>query len=1351
MHATPSQPDSTIVGFRASLFGILRLWTIHARERDTSSDVHVEESVPCSALSGARTLLAYLLLHRQQPHARVVLAGRLWPEVTDARARRSLSQAIWRINRCLPGLLQTDPDTIGISPQAQLWTDVAEFTALLHPYLTDAADRNGSQTANSVQARADIYRAVRLYRGDLLEGLYADWVLAERDRLWEMYLSALERAIQLEKREGCYDQALIVAQTLVDADPLRESAHREIMRLHSLLDRPEAALRQFDACRQILAAELDVEPETETIQLAREIANRAGRAIVPYLPAGSPPVVFLDNPNFDKLPLVGRKSERAELVALLEATCKGSVGFVLVEGEAGVGKTRLLQEIARDAEWRGAQVLWGKGKEMEAAGPYEPLLEALNSGLSPLRAGQIVGLLREAWKSVAPEQSETIWLHVLSPLLPALSGSTPDARSDAQTFRPVPLEPAQEHMRLVEALSHLLSAWGRITPLILILEDLHWADRDTLDMLIHLAEQLPAWSDYAPRPGATRDRPPGGILVIGSFRGEEARAHPDVWNRLCSLDRLGLHGRLVLQRLDATATSELIHRSLGTGQPFPLFEARLYRETDGNPLFVLETLRCLYGEKLLQYDKDRGWSTPFDETTTDYAELPLSPVIEDVIAQRLTRLPSDLRPVLNAAAVLGNLFDFATVTTVAGGMDTSTVLTALSDLARRGFVEETDREYRFHHDKIRLVVYESLSVKERTRLHCRVARTIEAKYPDRVELLAHHWTHGQVWDKAVHYHQLAAENAQHAHAYAMAVKHLDAAIQLLDRADVEGRRYDLLAAREAALAVLGEWEAQAADLEAMWQLAHGDALRQAHIQCRRAEMLTYLSRHDEAETAAREALALAERCGCKSAQAAALMILGLVVSRGRPGQTISYLRQAVELCQEETDLPQKAQAHCALATTLSYYERYSEAQTEAELSLALYEQLQDKRGQAQALGALGIICMEQGALETASSCYFRALQLAREMGCRYMEASTLGNLAEMFWMKGQLARSLQYTAEAQRIFRALGDRLQETLARMNAAYRRHYLLGDDNTAWADLQAGLASYIKVGDSARYEFLGTLGDIARCRGDLKTARAILESAVSGALVDAEDEGAAGLAYIHLVQLALDEGDPETALQHLEKAEAIYREAGPASRIVKLLSLRGLVLLALGQNQAALAATSEAMSRLKPGLEQAYLVPYHHAQVLSALGRTQEARAALDQAYHMLSEILGELPPQEQKMGWERVPEHRALLATWQAAHPPRATVRLPRADAPTGRPLRNDEYVEVRWTLTAPEDAALPDKVTCRHKRLLRLLHEAEEQGAAPTVDDLAAALDVSQATIKRDLAALRRSGHQANTRGHHANK
>lgn len=175
----PQPPQSARV--QARLFGSLALQ-------------QENEPLPLPSLAGARSLLAYLLLHRHRPHPRAVLVGLFWPDVPENRARRALSQALWHLRRSLPGadLLQADAHQVGIPPQAPIWVDVAAFEALVAPHL--------GITPPSETAVADLSRAVGLYRGELLEGMYADWVHAEGRRLRELYQQALGRLLRLEKQ-----------------------------------------------------------------------------------------------------------------------------------------------------------------------------------------------------------------------------------------------------------------------------------------------------------------------------------------------------------------------------------------------------------------------------------------------------------------------------------------------------------------------------------------------------------------------------------------------------------------------------------------------------------------------------------------------------------------------------------------------------------------------------------------------------------------------------------------------------------------------------------------------------------------------------------------------------------------------------------------------------------------------------------------------------------------------------------------------------------------------------------------------------------------------------------------------
>lgn len=1268
--------------------------------------------VPLTTINTPRlqSLLTYLVLHRAQRHHRSVLAGLLDPDVPESHARHALSHAIWQLRRNLPDLIESDRDSVGLSPQTPLWVDALEFERLTALHLKEVAEALSASTAAT--ACADLHQAIQLYRGDLLEGLYDDWLLVERERLRELYLQALECLTQLEKSAGHYPSALEAALILTQADPWRGSAQRQVMQLYFCLGRPEAALEQFEIYRRTLCTELGMEPEPETLALAHAIASRTADAVV-HLPdalfAGTS--LLLD--RAEAIPLVGRSDERADLLSHLKGIFAGVGSVVLVEGEAGIGKTRLLQEVSRDAEWRGAQVLWARAEE-QASPVHDLLLHALAGGLAPLRAEQIARLV------------ETVWLQVVCPLLPTLAARLPALPP------PVPLDPAQEQVRLAEAIARLLAAWSQITPVVVILEDLHWASPDTLDMLASVARQLH----------------PMGVLILGSYRGDEARARASVWDKLQALDRSrGVRARLMLTRLDAEATGELIRRALGWGKPAPLFENRLYAETAGNPLFVLETLRALHDEGLLRRDESGEWSTAFDESTRDYEELPLSPVVEHVITLRVAQLAREPRAVLNAAAVLGNHFDFVLLDTLCE-LETPALLAAINVLVRRGLLIESPQDYYFSHDKVREIVYAGLAADERIHLHLRAAQAIGVQHSDWHVALAHHWTQAQVWDKAIHYRQLAAEEARAQHAYASAVEHLSAALALADGASLApAARFDLLAAREAALDVLGDRDAQASDLAAMTQLAWDDAPRQMLAQQRRAALLAHLSRFDDAQSAAREALALAEQLDDAAGQATALIALGTVLNwHGQTAQALPFLRRAVAVCSAGSEPRLEAQAHYVLGDALIGVKEYPTARAEFQAALRCCERLNDSVGQAEALGLLAIIQMEQGDLALAGENYRRTIEICRTIGYRYGEARNVFNYGNVFYCQNQISGALRYYDEAIVVFRAMGNPRGEANVRANMSTIYHGILGDDVTATTHAESALTYYRQARDPIGIaQCLGTLGEVAQRRHDEGTARSLLEESVSTAL-EAGERWIAAQAMTSLADVLLDQRQPESALERLDTASAICQELGFKDLAIGLQASRGLVLLMLGQPEAALAATAEAMVCLSPGVEKAYRVPFAHYQVLAMLGRTDEAHVALDQAHQLLMKLLNGLSPEQRAMSAECVPEHRAVLTAWQAAQPHRVATRMARAGASVGRPLRADEQIEVTWTPASAEDETISDKSARRRQRLLRLLREAEEQGAAPTVDDLANALDVSYVTIRRDLAALRRSGQSARTRG-----
>ena len=885
------------------------------------------DGTPLPPIAGivARSLFAYLLTYRDRPHTRHLLAGTFWPNLPEDVARRRLSQALWQVRKALDPhpILLTEGDTVQINPGLPLWLGVEQFTR-------HKAQCLGQPTTKESEALVHCESCMEHYRGDFLAGYYDDWLFPERERLREQFLDVLERLVGGYKRQGDYATALAHARRLTTEDLLREEAHREVMRLCHLLGRDVEALQQFETCRQVLMDELGVEPSTETMALAREIAERGSRATPLDLPRVSPAsgAFVLDAPRAPELPLVGREAERADILVHVEVLLQGLGGVVLVEGEAGVGKTRLLQAIASDARWRGVEVLWGSGRHVEATLPYGPLVEALAKGLSPLRARQLAQVVEE------------IWLQALTLLLPPLATTLPDLPP------PPALELAQERDRLLNALAQLLAGWAQIAPLLLVIEDLHWAGQDTLDLLARLAPFLGE----------------SGVLLLGSYRGEEARTRPETWQQLQALDRAGVRQRLVLSRLDTAAAVELVRRSLGMARPAPRFEARLFGETGGNPLFLLETLRALHGEGLLVRDENGRWSTPWDDPTSDDAELPLPPAVEQIIARQLDALSLSQRGTIHLAAVLGERFDFDLLHSSAG-KEPSELLADLRELVQRHFLDETDQDYCFHHDKIHQVVYDDIGVADRPRLHRQVAQALEALQPGQVAALAHHWTAAGAWDLAAKCHQQAGDLAGAVYANAEAEEHYTRALQALERlpdAPDLDRVFDLHLAREALYALSGEREAQVQDLAALEALAEqlDDDRRRGEVALRRGKRAAETGDYAAAIVAAQALVELAHRMQDEGFEAAAQRQWGTALWRqGRYQDALGHLEKVLTLARSVASSREEAASLYALTAVARHVASSAEARDYGQQALSTYREMGDQQGEATTLNTLmGGVC-----------------------------------------------------------------------------------------------------------------------------------------------------------------------------------------------------------------------------------------------------------------------------------------------------------------------------------------------------------------------------------------------------------
>ncbi|MFH1330634.1 MAG: DUF1670 domain-containing protein, partial [Actinomycetota bacterium] len=384
--------------------------------------------------------------------------------------------------------------------------------------------------------------------------------------------------------------------------------------------------------------------------------------------------------------------------------------------------------------------------------------------------------------------------------------------------------------------------------------------------------------------------------------------------------------------------------------------------------------------------------------------------------------------------------------------------------------------------------------------------------------------------------------------------------------------------------------------------------------------------------------------------------------------------------------------------------------------------------------------------DLAEADFNRAIEMSRTIGYRHGEAVYQMNLGILHVIKNQLGAALTAFDQAATTYSDIGNGRGRALVLANSAWIRHANLGDNERAEQETAEAYTVYEQIGDiRGRAQCLVVLGSIKAESGFVEEGRRLLEDGVALTL-EAEDSWLAAQALRELASVELAAGLAEAGIAHATKAEGLCEQIGMNDLRVGIKALRGRLLLEAGQVDQALRVTAEAMADLHPGVELAYRVPFAHGLALAAAGRLAEADSYLELAHEHLTALLSDLSEPDRATALSIVPAHRQVIEAWTRRRPRRTAQRLARLGVPTGRPLADHEWVSVTWTLQVPADDQIGNPVERRRRRLLRLLAEAAAQGGAPTVDDLAPALAASVATVRRDLAALRRLGHPAVTRG-----
>jgi predicted ATPase/DNA-binding CsgD family transcriptional regulator len=751
------------------------------------------------------------------------------------------------------------------------------------------------------------------------------------------------------------------------------------------------------------------------------------------------------NMRMGRAPLVGRTSQLAFLTEqLIEAQAgrTATTAVVLISGAPGIGKTRLLQEFPPVESATAVTVLRGGASQAAGMPPYLPFLEALGSYITTASVETIraqVGL----------------WAESLAMLLPEI----------AARLGPIPSEhrlgPDQERFRLYEAVAGFLAAIAAQTPLVLILDDLQWADAATFDLLVHVA-------------GRVRSAP---LLIVCALREGDARENPALLQAWTELNRRRLLITLPLRPLDAEQ-SRMLARHLLDGEVAPVLADMLFRQSEGNPFFLEELVRALADQGDLEWRQD-GWSLRQVPQTL------LPPLVAETIRMRLARLDAALVDLLRSAAVVGRSWDPALIAQVMN-TDLEQMETALSAAERVQLVRlEANGQYYFTHDMVRETLYADLGRFQRKRLHQMIGEALEAQAEAlsapldarRLAELAFHFAEAGETERGVSYALASGQRALQASAAVDAVAYFRTALRLLEPGNDVYRQAEAWSYLGEAATLAGDYP-QAAEAYQMAQAAwlrSGDTAAAAREWHQLGKVRWRQEAVVEAGQAFEQALAL---LGSEDSADAAVTLLQLadlhVTSLGKHADGIAYLAQALAMVERLGDARLEARAGQIAGNIKARSNDLAAGQALLERSLALARQFDDPTLAAEAYAYLANVYAAMGEMARTIEVSLLRIELAQRTQDLFQLRHVYSWLGLAETLRGRWTEAAQWFARQEQVLAHLeSPEPHATLQAFRGVL--YYLQGHFEHAEEAYRSAVEGVRPTGSGAFIWYLGRLGMI------------------------------------------------------------------------------------------------------------------------------------------------------------------------------------------------------------------------------------------------------------------------------------
>ncbi|RME46664.1 MAG: STAS domain-containing protein, partial [Caldilineae bacterium] len=881
-------------------------------------------------------------------------------------------------------------------------------------------------------------------------------------------------------------------------------------------------------------------------------------------------VINIEEPTLSRQPtLLGREKELQTLQTYWEKARAGQGQLLLLSGEPGIGKTTLAEHFA--AHSNAPICLIGHGREETSTSPYQLFTEALHGYFATVPSETFAGENR-------------LLISHFARLLPDAQALFPDLPA------PPPLEPQQEQLRLMASLTQFIQQATAERPWLLLLDDLQWADQNSLELLRYLGRHVSSMA----------------LFIIAIHHDTDLPAGHPLRNTLREVNAYPAWHQMTLPRLGLPEVHQILVSLWGDNVPDALTE-KIYQHTGGNPFYVKEVAKGLVDDELITL-QDGIWHFP------PVAEIRLPATVREAVWRRIRHLNPDTQTLLRQASVLGQTFQFEDLVAMSG-LPEWEVLELLDPALERQLIHERPAEnaLRFSHAEIHYVLYADIGPLQRRRLHLQAGESLERRAmpePERIAAeLAHHFTEAGEFERALVYSVQAARQAEAAHANDTAIGWYRHTLALFDKLSPEERtpfqkmRIALYRGLGEMLAITGQYEEALAQYHAARTLLNGDALSPpqarllAGLYRHIAEVYEKQGNYAHAFTWVQKGLDTLP-AGSPDVETARLHLLGATLHyrQMHNAEALTWCQKSLAIA-EALDSPEAQEvvgrACYRLGAIAARHGNLEREIAYCQQSLDIFRRLGHLSGQMDASNNLGIAYFEQGNWAEAEAAYHKSLGIARQIGNLYTQAFVSNNLALIPLARGNYEEALQLLEASRAIWQRIDLQWGEAVALTRQA-RVHLWLGNLQEAHNCLTQSEAIFDAAGyaDEDVIEMERAWSKYHRLTGNLAEAlrharRAVqLAEAQENRLEEAISHRLVGEAHLAAGELRPAEAALRHSLQMLNNLHSDYQRARTQLLLARLLAQTG--------------STDEAHTLLTEAI---------------ALFETLDARPVLEEAQHLL----------------------------------------------------------------------------------------------------------------------------------------